>query len=290
MGKSSILNWVTLAVLAFVWGSSFILMQKGLESFSNLEVAALRVFLASLVLSPFAIFNLRKIPKKSLLPLLVVALAGNGIPALLFTTAQLHIESSLAGMLNSLVPLFALLIGVLFLGSRPNAKNWYGVLIGLVGATALFLSKGTDELFSNGIYGLLVVGATICYAISVNVIHHSLAGMRSLIITSVSLLMVGPACGIFLLFTDIGTDLSDKPEAWTSLGYVTLLAVFGTALAVAVFNWLIKRTSVLFSTSVTYLIPIVAIFWGFMTQETIAWGQLGGTALILCGVYLTNTK
>ncbi|MGD1847176.1 MAG: DMT family transporter [Salibacteraceae bacterium] len=283
------MNWLTLAVLAFVWGSSFILMEKGLETFDSFEVGALRVFLAFLVLSPVALLHLKEIPRKAIGPLLVVGLCGNGIPAFLFTTAQTQIASSFAGMLNSLVPLFALLIGVLFLAKRAKIKAWLGVLLGLVGAIVLFISKGTEDLFANGFYGLLVVLATICYAVSVNVIHHYLADMRSIVITAVALLMVGPISGVYLLFTDIGTDITTKPEGWNSVMYIAFLGIFGTAAAVALFNWLIKRTSVLFATSVTYLIPIVAIFWGFLADEDIGYGQLQGLALILGGVYLTNT-
>ena len=281
-------QWVVLLFLAVIWGSSFILMKKGLEVYSHNIVAALRISIAFIALLPFSLVVFRKIEKKYWKYLIFAGAIGNGIPAFLFTKAQTEVSSSLSGMLNSLTPIFALIIGILLFNTRPIKTQIAGVSIGLLGAIGLIFSNGFQMENSNIYYVLLIVLATICYALSVNVIKTHLKEVNSLTITSLSFLSIGPFAIIYLFTTDFIKTTIDNPSAELALFYIVLLSVFGTALAIIVFNMLIKKTSTLFSTSVTYLIPIVAIFWGLFDGEKINIFQFISVIITLMGIYFIN--
>ena len=272
--------------LAFIWGSSFLMMKRGLIAFSADEMAALRIVIACLSLLPFAIKSIKTLSTKHGKWILVAAFAGNGVPAFLFAYAQTVISSSLSGMLNSLTPLFALLIAVLFFNVPVKPIKIIGVLIGLLGTIALVYTSNSSAINSNYWYSLLVLGATGCYGLSVNVLKEKLAELDAATITSLSFLTIAPPCLIYLLIATSVIDTIQTPAGLTSLFYIVLLAVFGTSLAVVLFNKLIKHTSSVFASSVTYLIPIVAVFWGFIDGEVITWIQLGLFTIIISGVSL----
>ncbi|MEQ8324824.1 MAG: DMT family transporter [Vicingaceae bacterium] len=274
-------------LLAFIWGSSFILMKIGLREIPFQELGALRMIIAFLSLTPLGFNAWKRIDKKLWKYLLVVGLCGSGIPAFLFALAQTKINSSLAGMLNSLVPLFTLLFGLVFFKIKSKTIHIVGVLTGLAGALFLLYKPGMS-LNEISVYGLLVVGATICYSISVNVIKKYLSSLSSTVITSASLLFVGPICGIYLLTTDFAQRFSFETDFLISIGAIVVLSVFATGLAVIIFNMLIKRVSALYASSVTYLIPVVAIFWGLLDGEMIEATQFMGMGAILTGIYLIN--
>ena len=282
-------QWIFLIFLAFIWGSSFILMKKGLETYDNYQVASLRIFISFLFLSPIIFKNFKKIKPNQWLKVFLAGLLGSGIPALLFTTAQTQISSSLSGMLNSLVPLFTVIIGVSFFGLKLKRLKAIGVSIGLIGAIGLLGSAG-DLSFNNNtiLYGGLVVIATICYAINVNFIKTYLADVSSLNITSFGFLLIGPFSGIYLFNTNFIEILDSEPTAKINLFYIALLSIFGTAIAVILFNMLIKKVSAVFASSVTYIIPVFAIFWGFIDGENILISQVLFIAVILTGIYITN--
>ena len=282
-------QWIFLIFLAFIWGSSFILMKKGLESYDNYQVASLRIFISFLFLSPIIFKNFKKIKYNQRLKVFLAGLLGSGIPALLFTTAQTQISSSLSGMLNSLVPLFTVIIGVSFFGLKLKRLKAIGVSIGLIGAIGLLSSAG-DLSFNNNtiLYGGLVVIATICYAINVNFIKTYLADVSSLNITSFGFLLIGPYSGIYLFNKDFIEILDSESTAKVNLFYIALLSIFGTAIAVIFFNMLIKKVSAVFASSVTYIIPVFAIFWGFIDGENILISQVLFIAVILTGIYITN--
>jgi drug/metabolite transporter (DMT)-like permease len=272
--------------LAFIWGSSFLMMKRGLIAFSADEMAALRIVIACLSLLPFAIKSIKTLSTKHGKWILVAAFAGNGVPAFLFAYAQTVISSSLSGMLNSLTPLFALLIAVLFFNVTVKPIKIIGVLIGLTGTIALVYTSNSSAIDSNYWYSLLVLGATGCYGLSVNVLKEKLAELDAATITSLSFLTIAPPCLIYLLIATSIIDTIQTPSGLTSLFYILLLAVFGTSLAVILFNKLIKHTSSVFASSVTYLIPIVAVFWGVIDGEVITWIQLGLFTIIISGVSL----
>lgn len=278
-----------LFLLAFVWGSSFILMKKGLIVYSHTTVAALRISMASLFLLPYAIYHIRFIKKEKWIYLFISGFFGNGIPAFLFTKAQTEISSSLSGMLNSLTPIFALILGILIFKLKPKRNQVIGVFIGLIGAMSLIASGGLIIQSGKLYYTLYIVAATICYAISLNVIKKYLNDVHSIGITSIAFLTIGPFCTIYLFSgTDFLSVTSNNTGASIALTYISILAVVGTATAVLLFNLLIKKTSVLFTSSVTYLIPVFAILWGVIDGEILNILQFLSIGIILTGIYFIN--
>ena len=281
-------QWVILIFLSVIWGSSFILMKKGLEVYSHTVVAALRLGIAFIVLIPFSLKFLTKIERKYWKFLLFVGIIGNGIPAFLFTLAQTQVASSLSGMLNSLTPIFALITGILLFKSKPIKSQIIGVVIGLIGALGLISSNGVNIENSKLFHILLIVLATFCYAISVNIIKTYLKDVKSLLITSLSFLCIGPFTIGYLFTTDFIQVSLVNPNSGKALLYILVLSVLGTALAIILFNMLIKTTSTLFATSVTYLIPLVAILWGVLDGEKINIFQIISVIIVLIGIYFIN--
>ena len=283
-----LIRYLYLIILSLIWGSSFILMKKGLEVFSFEQVAALRLFITSFVLIPFVFSALKKIKKKHYVPILVAALFGSGIPAFLFTLAQTILDSSFVGILNSLTPLFTFCIGIIIFNQKYHKINLLGIFIGLIGAIFLSLNN-LNQSISINIYVYLVVFASLLYAISANVIKRYLYDLDSTDITSIVFLIVGPLSGVYIFSTDF-IVLFDNNKAFESLAYITILAIICTALAGVMFYKLIKISSPTFATSVTYLIPIVALFWGFIDGEKLIGQYFVGVALIFSGLYLVNKK
>ncbi len=288
--NKNIWQWITLLFLAVIWGSSFILMKKGLVVYSHDVVAALRISLASIVLVPFAIKSFKKVELKDWKYLAFAGIIGNGIPAFLFTFAQTEVSSSLTGMLNSLVPIFSLILGVFLFKSKPLKTQVIGIFIGLVGACGLIFSNGLPTENSNFAFTLLIVLATVCYAVSVNVIKTFLKEIKAIDITALSFVSIGPFTIIYLLTTNFIDVTITNPDSFNALIYIGILAVLGTALAIIVFNMLIKTTTTVFATSVTYLIPIVAIFWGLFDGETLNISQVLSATITLIGIYFINKR
>ena len=291
-----LLSVLLLAVLAFTWGTSFILMKLGMvdaagnEVFRSNEVAAMRMSFACWAMLPFAFYHLRKIPRTKYLPLLVVGLCGNAIPAFLFTAAETVVAPSLAGMLNSTTPLFTVMIATVVYGATFKRINYIGMVLAIAGSSGLMLANGLDQFYGDVFYSMLILMATFCYAISVNTIRNYLTDLHPIGVTSVSFLFFGIPLSIYLFTTGFVHTLTTHPNGYTSEGYVIILALFGTALAVILFNWLVKITSAVYASTVTYLIPITAIFWGWMRNEPINWMHFVGMGVILAGVYLINKK
>ena len=283
------MNWSILLLLALVWGSSFILMKRGLEAFTSSQVAALRMFIAFLFIIPFSFKYVKRTESKDWYKFMAIGLCGNFIPSFLFTAAETGISSSLTGMLNGLTPFFTLLIGILIFNAKAEAKKIAGIVIGLLGAVGLLLPEKMADLGSNISYGGYVVIATIFYGTSVNLIRKYAGGYHSITTACWAMLIVGPFGGIYLLFSGL-SSAPENPLFWQSLGYVAILAIGGTALSVMLFNLLVKNTGTLFSSSVTYLIPIVAILWGVFDGEVISWRHILSILVILGGVYLINRK
>ncbi len=286
--EKSVKNYLTLIFLAIVWGSSFILMKKGLESYSYIQVAGLRLFIASLSLLPFIYNAFKKVARKHWIPIIITALLGNGIPAFLFTKAQTHLTSSFVGILNSLTPLFTILLAVIFFKAKASRTNVLGIIIGFSGAS-LLASSNLINISLNNKYTFLVIIATLSYAISVNVIKKYLYDLDAISISALAFLFIGPISGIYIYDDNIIYLLSSQ-EGIEALMYIILLAVFGTSLAVVVFNKLIKDSSAIFASSVTYIIPVIAIIWGIADNEEILLHHIIGTIIILCGIYLVNKR
>jgi len=284
-------QWLTLLFLSFIWGSSFILMKKGLRSYSHDQVAAFRIFISFLAFLPFGIKNLKKVTRENIYSLLIVGFIGSVIPAFLFTKAQTQVDSSLAGILNSITPLFTLIIGLLFYKSTAKLVNAVGVFLGLTGALGLitYSTNGGNIIDNINYYGLLIVVATICYGINVNQVKYKIKGLNGLELTSMAFMFAGPFAGVYLLFTDFSIAFSTN-DYMLNLGYIAILAVIGTVLALVIFNTLIQQTSALFGASVTYFIPVFAIMWGLFDDEKLSVIQFLWIGLIFTGVYLVNKR
>lgn len=288
--KNKVVQWITLALLALTWGSSFILMKRGLTYFQSTEVAAFRISIAMVVLLPIALRNLKAM-KDNIIPLLIAGLFGNAIPAFLFAIGQTHINSSLSGMLNSLTSLFTLIIGILFFGMAVKKFQIMGVMIALIGALGVIGFNNLSEFSEAGKYALLIVLAAACYGVGVNTIKSRLQHVKPSHITSLSFLLIGPWLLLYLLFgTDFLYTIRNNHESWIGVGYLSILGIVGTAAAVIIFNQLIKETTAVFATTVTYLIPVVALGWGVIDGESVASSQMIYLVFILIGIFLINSS
>lgn len=285
-------RWVqysAILLLAFVWGSSFILMKIGLKSFTSPQAAAIRITSASLVLLPFAIHNFRYLRRKDLKSLLIAGFIGSFIPAFLFTKAQTRIDSAMAGMLNSLTPIFTMIIGLLLYKVKILRLQIAGLFLGLVGAAGLIATGKTLSLDSINSYAFYVVLATICYGINMNEIKAGLSHLKGVQITSLSFAFLLPVSLGYLLTTDLQAPLQNSGWGLHLLALI-VLGVIGTAVAMLLMNSLLRYVPPVFASSVTYIIPIFAIGWGIVDGESILPLHLLFMALILLGVYLINTK
>lgn len=289
--KSSTLSWFILILLAMIWGGSFILMKRGMYAFSSDEVAALRIAIAFLVLAPFHLTHSKINLKQYLKGLLVMGVFGNLIPAFLFTKAETQISSSLAGMLNALTPIFTVIVAMVWLKNKPNGVKIAGIIVGFIAASCLMLFDKTEDTFRNIAYSLLIFVATFCYAISVNGIKKYLSDLNPITATVWAFTFTGPIALIYLFgFSDFTFHYNQNPRALESLGYISILAIVGTAFSVILYNVLIRMSGVLFASSCTYLIPIFAIFWGFFEGEHINLAQMLSIVAIIGSVYLINRK
>ncbi|MGI8892458.1 MAG: DMT family transporter [Bacteroidia bacterium] len=282
-------SWIILIVLAIIWGSSFILMKRGMDAYTPYQVAAMRVLIAASVLFPFIFNKIKNIEIKYWKYLMIVGVFGNTIPAFLFTIAETEISSALAGILNALTPIFTLAIAFALFKTRIRWVNTLGVIIGFVGAVGIIFINAEGTMDFTNVYAILPVVATIFYAVSINTIRNFLHPLPSVVISGAALLPVGIGCGIYLFTTDVIARTAGTGGA-ESLIYVAILAIFGTAISIVFFNDLIKMSGPIFASSVTYLIPIVAIMWGIFDNEILSWLHFVGLAVILFGVYLVNKK
>ncbi len=278
-----------LAFLAVVWGSSFLLIKKGLVQFNPIEVASLRVFFAAVFLMPIAMKRIGRLPKIEYIKVTYLGLVGNFIPALLFAIAQTQITSSLSGILNALSPLFTLLIARLFFKHRIVLAQTVGLIIGFVGSIGLSFINKDGNLGSMNFYVLFVVGATFCYALNGNFIKHKFHKYTALTLTSVSFFFIGLIALAIIIYIGLpGKLFGHIGEYSDSLISIVALAFLGTSVALLIYNKLIMMTSPIFASSVTYLVPIVAVFFGLLDNEQLTWWHIGGMVMIIIGVYITN--
>lgn len=276
-----------------MWGFSFFFIKKGLEAFDPIEVGTLRIFIAFCTLVPFLIFFHKKIPFQAVAYTALAGFLGSGLPPMLFSFGQTQVSTSVAGILNTTTPIFALSFGVLFFGAQAAWKQFIGVIIACLGTVMIILSKSDGDLSFDPRYAALIILATACYGMSANILKSKVMryDIHPIQISIMGFVFIGPIAGIYLLgngtFQKIQTDII----AQESLKYLILLGVFGTAIAMFFFNWLTKRTSALFASFTTYLIPIIAIFIGFFALgERLLMMQIVGFVVIIVGVLLANRK
>lgn len=286
---------ILLLLLACVWGSSFILMKRGMEStnghaiFSDAQVGALRMLIAGVVLLPLTIYNRKKLKSwKNVVSLAVVGACGNFVPAFLFTYAETELSSGYAGMLNSFTPIFTLLIGGLVFQQKLSRNQFMGVLLAFCGM--VFLMYAGHQLNQSGTWRHIgaILLATCLYGVSLNTIKHRLSHLKSMEITSLSFGILLVPSLIATVYFDAFTVMTENPYAMEGLGFIAILSIIGTAFALLIFNRVIALTSTVFASSVTYFIPIVAVFLGFFNGETINLLQILAMIVVLLGVLLAN--
>lgn len=273
--------------MAMIWGTSFILMKKSLEVYDISEVAAGRLFFAFLFFLPFIFRSASQVKKVRYKYLIISGLTGFLLPAFLYAIAGTRLNSSLSGTLNSMSPLFTLLIGGFFFGMVIQTRQFLGILMGLFGSLLLVFSSATGELNFFDPYALLVILATLMYGININVISRYLSDLPAIVSTSWTFAFLGPACFIVLLTTGFFGKLVDM-QYLTHTIFLIALGLGASAIASIMFNRVVQLSSPLFSASVTYIMPIIAMMWGLFDGEKIVLQQYLGMAVILFGVYLVN--
>ena len=281
------LRWFFLIVLSFIWGSSFILMKKSLLGLTPIQVGALRIIFSSLTLMLVGFRSIFTISKKDWFYITLTALLGTFFPVFLFAYAIQNIDSSIASILNSLTPLNTLITGALFFGFSFLRKQVLGIILGLIGALFLIYEGAQINPDQNYNYAFLIVIASIGYAYNVNILKKHLGHINALTITAGNFVLLLIPALLILWKTDF-FELEITTTIKTSIVYLGLLSVFGTALAKTLFNKLVQISSPIFSSSVTYLIPLVAIFWGVLDGEKLYFSQFIAGTIILLGIYLTN--
>ena len=280
--KRKIWHWIALVILSLIWGTSYILMKKGLQSFSPYQVGALRIVITFVCLLPVSLKHLRHLNKSNILSIIIIGLFGSVIPAFLFPIAETRITSSLAGMLNSLSPVFTLLFGITIYNRKAIKSQIAGVFLGLMGAIGLLYTGS----FTFNMFGLFVVLATVLSGISSNEVSK-VKELNGIKITSLSFFVTSPLAIIYLCFSDFSGPM--QSENWVrNLCFIGILAALGSATALVIYYLLIRDTSPIFASSVTYFIPIVATLWGIADNEHFSFSMLASVILIFAGVYIIN--
>jgi drug/metabolite transporter (DMT)-like permease len=288
------ISWSIFVILCFIWGSSFKLMKDSAAWLTGAQIAALRIFSAGLVFIPFAIFHFSKIPRQKTGIVILSAVFGNLLPAFLFAIAMTRIDGSLAGILNSLTPICVALIGIVVFRDRIATQKIVGVVTGFVGLvllTVLPAILGEKEIrFANLDYTLLVLLATFLYGINVNMVSHYLKGLNPIHIATVSLAFMTIPTAIVLWHQGFFTLDFGNAGVQKAILASAALGIVGSAIATALFYILVQKAGGLFASLVTYGIPFIALFWGFLDNEKITWIQVICLGIILLGVYLANRK
>jgi drug/metabolite transporter (DMT)-like permease len=289
MKNDRLVSWVIFILICIIWGSSFILMKASKEDLTWAQIASLRIFSAGIVMLPFALFVFSKIPGKKMLLVIISAVCGNLLPAYLFAGAiAKNIDSSLAGILNSLTPICVVVTGIVFFRSKIESRKILGVVIGFAGLTLLTLAGKKGISFENLEYTLWILLATVLYGFNINIVGHYLKEINPVHLAAVSIAFMIIPTGIVLWQQNFLQLPFDDDEILLAIIYSVMLGIVGTAIATALFYVLVKKAGGLFASLVTYGIPFVALAWGFVYGETITLLQIICLGIILCGVYLAN--
>ena len=283
-------KWGTLIILSIIWGSSYILIKKGLTGLTPIQLGSLRVIVTTILIAPIGYQKIKKIPKEKLKWVAFSAFVGSFLPAYLFAFAETEISSSVTAVMVSLTPLFTLLISVIIFGEELLRKQVLGVIVGFLGIIVLINNELLESSFSL-LYVMFVIIAAFCYAINANVLKYKLPNIPALGIVFMSFLFMFIPAFIVLCFSDFPfADFASNPLIIESIIYIIILALFGTAIAKVLYIKLLAISTPVFSVSTTYLMPIIAIFWGLLDGESFQPIQFIGTLIILMGVYLVTKK
>ncbi|WP_395044579.1 DMT family transporter [Flavobacterium sp.] len=287
--QTTTLKWIYLTVLALIWGSSFILIKKGLVGLSPMQLGSLRIIFSAVFLIIIGFKSVTQIKQHQWKYIALTSLFGTFIPAFLFAIAQTQISSSVSSILNSLTPLNTLILGGIAFGLTFKRTQIFGVVIGLIGTLLLIINGAMNHPNQNYWYTILVLIASICYATNVNLLKKYLSDVKPLSISTGNfIVMLVPA--LIVLFSTDFLAVVENAEVQNSMIYIVILGVVGTGIANILFFKLIQMSSPVFATSVTYLIPVVAFFWGLLDGEMLTTIQFIGAFIILIGVYLSSKK
>ena len=283
-------KWGTLIILSVIWGSSYILIKKGLTGLTPVQLGSLRVIITTLLIAPIGYNKIKHIPKNKMKWVAISAFVGSFFPAYLFAFAETEISSSVTAVMVSLTPLFTLLISVIIFGEELLKKQVIGVIIGFLGIAVLINNELLSSSF-NILYVMFIVLAAFCYAVNANLLKYKLPNIPALGIVFMSFLFMFIPAFIVLFFSDFPfSDFTSNPLILESIVYIVILALFGTAIAKVMYIKLLAISTPVFSVSTTYLIPVVGIFWGLLDGEEFTLTQFIGTSIILIGVYLVTKK
>lgn len=288
--KISIWSWVIYLLLAVVWGSSFKLMKESLHYFRFDEIASFRVLIAGIALLPFALRGWKSFNKNKIKYAVMMGLFGSSIPAFLFPAAQQHIPSGVAGVLNSLTPIFVLLLGILFFKAGYTKTKVLGIITGFAGTIGLILFTHSSDGTTQAEYALLIVIGTVMYGLSNQILQRWLHDENPVTITAIAFMMVAPLAAAYLVTTPVLEVFKTNPDAWKGFSYIATLALCGTALALPLYNYLAQQTGVLFASTLTFVMPVVSLAWGLRDGEPLGMQHIICMMVILFGVYLVRKK
>ena len=285
-------KWIYLIVLSIIWGSSYILIKKGLVGLTPIQLGAFRILMTTVILLLVGYKSLRGWSFQQWKWLVFTGFFGTFFPSFLFAFSETEINSSVVAVLNGLTPLFTIIIAYFFFQQRVKKKQLGGVLVGFLGTVILVAQEFSLSSTGDGRYAFLVVLASMCYAINVNTLKHKLEGVAPMAIALANFIAICIPALILLLTSPFTWDsFYTDTTILTSMGYIFILSLFGTAFAKVLFNELLTFSSTVFSISITYLLPIVAIGWGVLDGESFGGIQWLASGLILGGIYLvTETK
>ncbi len=282
-------KWLYLFLLSFIWGSSYILIKRGLVGLTPIQLGSVRIVFSTIFLLILGYRSLKGLTRDEWKWLAITGFLGTFFPSFFFAFAQQYIDSAVAAIMNSLTPIFTLLVGIAFFTTKILGRQYVGVLLGFVGSVGLIWG-GTQIHADQPLgYVLLIMCASMCYAINIYFLKYKLANVSPMAMTLGNFIAILPPAVLLLLFSDFfSIEQLKTHELQTSLGYIALLAFFGTAIAKVMFNRFVKMASAIFASSVTYTLPVVALFWGTLDGENINSFQLMATAVILIGVSLAH--
>jgi len=284
-------KWIFLFLLAFIWGSSFILIKKGLIGFTPLQLGSLRIIITALLLFLVGFKSLKNLPKNTLKWIFISGFLGTFFPAFLFAYAETEIDSAIASILNSIVPINTIVFGFLAFKMHSSKRQILGVLTGFIGTFLLITNGASINPNQNYWYAFLVIIATVMYAFSINIIKRHLQNVSPIAIAVGNFAIIIIPAFIVLIFSGFFTSqVIQGPDFTMSLFYIFLLSLFGTAIAKVLFNNLVQISTPIFASSVTYMMPVIAVSWGVLDGESFGFWQGVATVIILLGVYLANSK
>jgi drug/metabolite transporter (DMT)-like permease len=282
-------KWIILCLLSMIWGTSFILIKKGLIGLTPFQVGALRIIFAGLFIIPLGLKGVLKLKLVEWKHIIVTAILGTFIPAFLFAIAQTQVSSSISAVLNSLTPLNTLWVGFVWFGMLFNRNQLIGIIIGFSGSLILVLNASHVQPTQNYWFAIFVVIATLCYAVNVNYMKKNLPNLKPLTITAGNFSILIIPAFLILFFTNY-FEVCSNVKVYQSTLFILILGIICTAIANVLFFKLLQLSTPLFASSVTYLIPVVAMLWGIYFSEKLTEIQVLASILILFGIYVSTKK